>query len=284
MRPPWWAESLIRLLALPHREDDALGDLAEMHSRYVDRHGVVAAHLLTALGVLDLAWELTRYRVGRRRDPAYQFGPGSHYAARAQIHRRRSMRTMMEAWGRDLIRAVRSLARVPGYTAVAVLTLGLAIGATTAIYSVVDSVLLDPLDYPNSDRLVQIRASAPGSDLPEEFGPGPEFYVQYSEEATLLEDVALWRQGQTTVRAERPDRPALRGPELLHALLDARRSTRPRIAPDGGGRTGERDDDLARDVDRVVRAGSRRDRAVLRGLGPDGPSHRCARKGDAVPR
>lgn len=52
--------------------------------------------------------------------------------------------------------AVRSLLRTPGFTAVVILTLAIGIGATTAIYSVVDAVLLNPLPYPTADRLQMI--------------------------------------------------------------------------------------------------------------------------------
>ena len=62
----------------------------------------------------------------------------------------------LEETGRNLNYAVRQLAKSPGFTAVVVLTLALGIGATTAIYSVVDTVLLNPIPGPNADRLVQI--------------------------------------------------------------------------------------------------------------------------------
>lgn len=57
---------------------------------------------------------------------------------------------------RDARLAVRVLRRSPGFAASAILTLGLGIGATSAIFSVVDSVLLEPLPYPDPDRLVRI--------------------------------------------------------------------------------------------------------------------------------
>jgi putative ABC transport system permease protein len=108
---------------------------------------------------------------------------------------------MLDGWARDLSQAVRSLSRAPGFTAVTVATLALAIGAATAIFSVIDTVLLDPLAFREPDRLVSIRASAPGSDLPAEFGVGTEFYVQYRENASALADLGLYQGGQTTVHS-----------------------------------------------------------------------------------
>jgi putative ABC transport system permease protein len=54
------------------------------------------------------------------------------------------------------------IARKPGFAAVAVLTLGLGIGMSVAVWSVIDAVLIDPLPYPDADRLLQIRRSEPG--------------------------------------------------------------------------------------------------------------------------
>ena len=61
----------------------------------------------------------------------------------------------------DLKFAVRQLLKNPGFTAVAVLTLALGIGATTAIFSLINAVLLRQLPFPDSDRLTVVWASNP---------------------------------------------------------------------------------------------------------------------------
>ena len=81
------------------------------------------------------------------------------------------IRALENVW-RDFVHAASALRRAPGFTAVTVATLALAIGSNTAIFSVIRTVLIDPLNFPEADRLVSIRGSAPGSDLPEEFGVG----------------------------------------------------------------------------------------------------------------
>src|SRR5688572_14255200 len=109
---------------------------------------------------------------------------------------------MLETWIRDFKHAARSLARAPGFTLIVVATLALAIGANTAIFSVVNVVLLDPLPFPNADRLVHIASTAPGTDQPEEFGVPDELYVEYRESVPGLEDLGYYGTGSSTTRAE----------------------------------------------------------------------------------
>ena len=83
-----------------------------------------------------------------------------------EIHRdARSLRWLDEA-KRDVQYAVRTLYRAPGFTAVAVVTLALGIGANTAIFSVVHALLLKPLPYKDSDRLVQLVVTVPAAESP----------------------------------------------------------------------------------------------------------------------
>jgi hypothetical protein len=64
--------------------------------------------------------------------------------------------------GRDVSYAVRTLWRSPGFTIAAVLTLALGIGANTAIFGVIESVLIRPLPYPDAEALVGVWHTAPG--------------------------------------------------------------------------------------------------------------------------
>src|SRR6476620_8270274 len=131
----------------------------------------------------------------------------------------------LEDAGRDLRHAWRSLLRTPGFLAAAVGTLSLAIGAVAGMFNVVNTVLLKPLPYPAADRLVFLMGTAPGSDLPQRYDPGPEFYVHYKENSKLIDGLfTLTSYGTSTFRAgERVERIRMAWPTNdMYATLGVR--------------------------------------------------------------
>jgi putative ABC transport system permease protein len=95
----------------------------------------------------------------------------------------------MDVFWRDLRFAVRGLLRSPAFTAIAVLTLALGIGANTAIFSVVYSVLLRPLAYSEPERLISIRAAYAGTGAQDIPASQPEYH-DYLEGVSALQDLA----------------------------------------------------------------------------------------------
>jgi predicted permease len=93
---------------------------------------------------------------------------------------------------------LRRLVRLPLFTGVAVATLAIGIGANTAIFSVIEAVLLKPLPYPRSAELVVLEHAAPGVNLPRT-GMAPFLYFTYREEGRVFTDVGMWTSGTMSV-------------------------------------------------------------------------------------
>jgi putative ABC transport system permease protein len=116
----------------------------------------------------------------------------------------------------DLRHAIRGLLRTPGFTTAAVLTLALGIGANTAIFAVVNAVLLEPLGYPQSDRLVSIVQRHERTGAPE-FATLPD-YTDWRTQSTQLEHIGgAWGVTFNLTAIEEPDR--LRGALVTASLF-----------------------------------------------------------------
>jgi predicted permease len=92
----------------------------------------------------------------------------------------------------DLTFAIRQLLKNPGFTAVAVLTLALGIGANTAIFSIVNGLLLRPLPYRNSEQLAIIWTHSPGANVAQDW-PSPGQFSAIKEKSGVFEALALAR-------------------------------------------------------------------------------------------
>ena len=98
----------------------------------------------------------------------------------------------MGALLQDLRYGIRTLAKIPGFTIVAVLTLALGIGANTAIFSVVDAVLLRPLPYPQPDRLFVVYQTLP-QDPAQNTGVSYPNYLDWAQQNDAFESMAAVR-------------------------------------------------------------------------------------------
>src|SRR5436189_6450655 len=97
----------------------------------------------------------------------------------------------------DLRYAVRTLARTPGFTATAIAALALGIGASTAIFSVVNKVLLEPLPYPEPDRLVQLITT---SELGDQTVVSTQKFEVWRDFVGLFQHIAAYEVGTPSIR------------------------------------------------------------------------------------
>ena len=116
-----------------------------------------------------------------------------------RTHRRHELGEWRNALARDFTHALRGLVHRPAFAGVVVLTLGLGIGATTAIYALLDAVVLRPLPYPNAARLVYIEHPVPGVETNAKWRMSRAGYFFFRRNSTALEDIALYNKGEASL-------------------------------------------------------------------------------------
>jgi predicted permease len=136
-----------------------------------------------------------------RRQARLKFG--NPRTTREQVWRYRSLPWIDTLW-RDLRFVIRSLARTPGFTIIAIVVIAVGIGVTTAVFSVVNAVLLKPLPYPDSEALVELlntgpRGSFPGANV-------PKFNI-WHQQTSIFQQVAGYDQGGAGLNLTGGDHP-----------------------------------------------------------------------------
>ena len=109
----------------------------------------------------------------------------------------------LESIGTDLKLVFRRLRKSPGFAATVILTLAIGIGANTAVFSVLNSVLFKPLPYPKPNQLVAVRLIAPGAAGLADFSSGlrlsPSMYFTFSEQNRTFQSFGVWIGGTANV-------------------------------------------------------------------------------------
>lgn len=186
--PPRFARRLLSLFVPSGIRGEAiLGDL-EQEFREVAQHGSLAS--ARAWYRRQTLRVLTRYTVVRA-----VTGLGSRLPRGAGPGRA----SMLESLLQDVRYAFRALARSPGFAAAAVLCLALGIGATTAIFSVVNAVLLRPLPYAEPDRIVRVWEKTEGYPM---FPTSPANFLDWKERNEVFEDMAAIKSARVTLTGE----------------------------------------------------------------------------------
>jgi putative ABC transport system permease protein len=136
-----------------------------------------------------------------RRQARLRFG--NPRATRERVWRYRSFPMVEDGW-RDLRFAVRSLARTPGFTSIAILVIAVGIGVNTAVFSVVNAVLLKPLTYPDPQSLVQLVTTSNRGSLP--LASIPEYNI-WQQQSAIFQQVAAYDWGGAGVNLTGGDHP-----------------------------------------------------------------------------
>src|SRR5205823_10764400 len=118
-----------------------------------------------------------------------------------QTHTRRRGMEILGDVRREIRTAVRTLRRAPTYSLIALVTLALGVGATTAIFTLLDRIALRPLPYARAERMVHLGTAWPGVKAGEEYGISTYMYQRFRRESRTLEDLGIYQPDVYTLPA-----------------------------------------------------------------------------------
>jgi putative ABC transport system permease protein len=184
------------------------------------------AGLLDDLGgtpSFGVVWDLVTSGLGARWDDARLATAARKRSARATLHHRYTVPgrsgLSMESITSDIRTAVRGLRQRPGFAAAIILTLGIGIGATTTIFSLVDGVVLRPLPYPDHQRLVALGTTFRGRD--QLAGVSLPNYIDWRDQSRSFESMGAARRSPIVLVGDGdPEevRSAMVTPQILELL------------------------------------------------------------------
>ena len=114
-------------------------------------------------------------------------------------HRKREFGEWRSTFARDLQHAVRGLTHRPAFSLVVIVTLALGIGATTAIYTLLDAVVLRPLPYPNAESLVYIEHPVPGVEADAKWRMSRAGYFFFRRNSKSLDQIAVYNRSEMSL-------------------------------------------------------------------------------------
>jgi len=192
---------LMRLFPAEFREryGAEVGDLLAERALAVRRsEGRLGVARLLVLQSTDLLLAAHAERRSTRSRSAARRAPGSAPGPMSPGPHRRGPARLLDAIANDARLAWRALRRAPGFLSIAALTLALGIGATTAIFTVVNGVLLAPLPYPDADALVIVWHRAAPLDA-ERIDHTSSTYLTIRDDNRVFDEIGTWMPGEATI-------------------------------------------------------------------------------------
>jgi predicted permease len=216
---PDWTKYLRENLSLPvmegHRDERAISEMAD-HLEDLYKEALSRGVPEKEAEEMVLAW------IGDPVRAAEELTKAEPHHVRAQVHRylqrreedlrvRGSLGSTVADGIRDLRLGLRALGKRPLFTGVVILVLALGIGATSAIFTLVDAIVLSPLPFDDADRLMAVQHAAPGRGL-SDAGQCAAWHFAYEEEAQVFEHLGMFRGSSASVTGDGP-------PEAVATLL-----------------------------------------------------------------